>query len=130
MATVLLIEDDAAQRAMYRDLLYYNGYDVLLADDARMGVPLAVEAHPDIIVMDVMLPGLNGLDATRQLSRNPKTTGIPIICMSGFPVSPDSASHSGARELLAKPVDPSTLIKSIWRHLGPPGRDCIPRSAH
>jgi CheY-like chemotaxis protein len=130
MATVLLIEDDPAQRAMYRDLLYYNGYDVLLADDARMGVPLALEAHPDIIVMDVMLPGLNGLEATRQLSRHPKTTGIPIICMSGFPVSPDSATHSGARELLAKPVDPSTLIKSIWRHLGPPGRDVIPRSAH
>ena len=118
MATILLIEDDVVQRDLYRDLLYYNGFDVLTADDARAGIQLATNERPDLIVLDVMLPGLNGLMAAQQLQQTPATSSIPLICMSAYDVDPQMVAHSGAREFLAKPVDPSALVKAIWRHLG------------
>ena len=118
MATILLIEDDVVQRDLYRDLLYYNGFDVLVAGSAEAGFQVAIEARPDLIVLDIILPGVNGLVAAQRLSHTPATSAIPIICMSAHDVSLQLVVQSGAREFLAKPVDPSALIRAIWRHLG------------
>lgn len=128
MAKILLIEDDSDQREMYRALLYYNGFDVLLAEDARQGIRLAVEQTPDVIVVDVMLPEVNGLVATQRLVDNPVTANIPIICMSAYDVSPQMILHSGAREFLPKPVDPSNLMKAIWRYVGAQNHEANPPS--
>lgn len=120
MAKVLLIEDDVVQRDLYRDLLYYNGFDVLVAEDAGEGIPLAVAERPDVILMDVMLPGMDGLTAAKRLGEHPATAQIPVICMSAYDVSAQKAVRSAAREVLAKPIDPSILVKTIWRHSGGP----------
>ena len=117
MARVLIIEDNEAQRDLYRDLLYYNGYDVLTAEDAQSGLALAESELPDLIVLDVMLPGVSGLVAAQRLTRHPRTAHIPILCMSAYDVSPAMVEHSGAREFLPKPLDPSDLMKAVWRHL-------------
>ena len=121
MARVLLIEDNESQRDLYRDLLYYNGYDVITAPDAQAGIAIAETELPDLIVLDVMLPGMSGLAAAEQLTRHPRTAHIPIICMSAYDVSPAMVEHSGAKEFLAKPLDPSDLMKAVWRQLGASG---------
>lgn len=118
MARVLLIEDNEAQRDLYHDLLYYNGFDVLTAEDAQTGISLATAELPDVIVLDVMLPGVSGLVAAQRLTRHPTTAHIPIICTSAYDVSPHMIEHSGAKEFLPKPIDPSDLVKAIWRQVG------------
>ena len=123
MARVLIIEDDEAQRDLYRDFFYYNGYDVITAADAPAGITIAERELPDLIVLDVMLPGVSGLAAAQRLTRYPATAHIPIICMSAYDVSPTMVEHSGAKEFLAKPLDPSDLMKAVWRQLGPNGAD-------
>ena len=117
MARVLLIEDSEVQRDLYRDLLYYNGFDVVVAEDAKAGIAFALDEKPDAILIDVMLPGMNGLIATQNLTRNPLTSHIPIICMSAYDVSEQMVRHSGARELLPKPVSGDVLVRVLRRYL-------------
>ena len=126
MARVLLIEDNEAQRDLYHDLLYYNGFDVLTAEDAQTGISLATTELPDVVVLDVMLPGVSGLVAAQRLTRHPSTAHIPIICTSAYDVSAQMIEHSGAKEFLPKPMDPSDLVKAIWRHLGTDRDNSVP----
>jgi CheY-like chemotaxis protein len=113
-----LIEDDPDQREIYEQLLYYNGFDVHSAPDGETGVTLAREHKPDAILADVILPRMTGLEAASILQQDPRTSHIPIICLSAHDVSVRRAHEAGAVEMLRKPVDGATLVRVIRRYIG------------
>ena len=112
MARILLVEDDPDQREVYEALLYYNGFDVLVAADGESGLRSALEERPDAILIDIMLPGINGLAASSLIHSNPDTAHIPIICMSAYDVMHEQVLRSGANELLPKPVSGDAMVRA------------------
>ena len=113
--TVLYIEDNEFNRKIVRQLLGSTTYRLLEANDGEQGVATAIDAQPDVILMDVQLPNLSGLDATRQLRREPATANIPIIVVTSFALSGDEqkAREAGATAYLAKPYSPRELLAMI-----------------
>jgi CheY-like chemotaxis protein len=126
MAKVLLIDDDPDDREIYSTLLYYNGFDVVVADDGQTGIELARAEKPDVIIVDVMMPGMNGLVTANSIHTNPETADIPIYCMSAYDVSPNRVREAGAVELLPKPVGGDTLVRVIRRQVGWDDTDTSP----
>jgi CheY-like chemotaxis protein len=117
MAKVLLVDDDFHERELYRALLYYNGFEVAVAEDAKAGVEAAIKEQPDVILIDVMMPGMNGLTAANSIHTNPSTSHIPIYCMSAYDVSLHRVREAGALDFLRKPVGGQTLVHVIRRHI-------------
>ena len=117
---VLLVEDNEFNRKIVRDLLARQPYDLLEAHDGEAGVAAARRDKPDVIVMDVQLPKLSGLDATRAIRAEPETAKIPIIVVTSFALSGDDkkAMDAGASAYLAKPYSPRQLLDTIRRMAG------------
>jgi two-component system cell cycle response regulator DivK len=117
---LLLIEDNEFNRKIVRDLLARQPYDLLEAHDGEAGVAAARRDRPDVIVMDVQLPKLSGLDATRALRADPDTAKIPIIVVTSFALSGDDkkAMDAGASAYLAKPYSPRQLLDTIRKMAG------------
>jgi two-component system cell cycle response regulator DivK len=117
---ILLIEDNEFNRKIVRDLLARQPYDLLEANDGEAGVAAARRDRPDVIVMDVQLPKLSGLDATRAIRADPDTAKIPIIVVTSFALSGDDkkAMDAGASAYLAKPYSPRQLLDTIRRMAG------------
>lgn len=113
MALVLVVEDNVDERAVYVALLFYNGYEVLEAGDGQEAIQLAKSASPDVILMDVRLPTVNGLLTTEILRATPETESIPVICMTGWDLSRERAQESGCRQLLRKPIPPTMLVNAV-----------------
>jgi two-component system cell cycle response regulator DivK len=120
--TVLYVEDNEFNRKIVRQLLAATTYRLLEATDGEQGVATALEARPDLILMDIQLPRLSGLDATQQLRQDPRTARIPIIAVTSFALSGDEqkALEAGASAYLAKPYSPRQLLELI-RKLAPEG---------
>ena len=118
--TVLYVEDNEFNRKIVRQLLLATSYRLLEATDGEQGVATALEAQPDLILMDIQLPRLSGLDATQQLRQDPRTERIPIIVVTSFALSGDDrkALEAGASGYLAKPYSPRQLLELI-RKLAP-----------
>lgn len=119
MARVLIVEDNEMNRDMLSRRLERRGYDILLAEDAEQGIEVAQMEQPDIILMDVSLPGMNGWDATRQLKASAKTAEIPIVALTAHALSTDreKATEAGCDAYETKPVELPTLISTIERLL-------------
>jgi two-component system, cell cycle response regulator DivK len=117
---ILLVEDNAFNRKIVRDLLARQPYDLLEAHDGEAGVAAARRDKPDVIVMDIQLPKLSGLDATRAIRAEPETAKIPIIIVTSFALSGDDrkAMDAGASAYLAKPYSPRQLLDTIRRMAG------------
>jgi two-component system cell cycle response regulator DivK len=117
---VLLVEDNEFNRKIVRDLLARQPYELLEAHDGEAGVAAARRDKPDVIVMDVQLPKLSGLDATRAIRAEPETAKIPIIVVTSFALSGDDkkAMDAGASAYLAKPYSPRQLLDTIRRMAG------------
>jgi len=109
------VEDNEFNRKIVRDLLARRSYRLIEATDGEQGVAKAVEETPDLILMDVQLPKLSGLEATRKLRTDPKTAHIPIIIVTSFAMSGDDqkAKDAGATGYLAKPYSPRELLDMI-----------------
>jgi len=120
MKTVLYVEDNEFNRKIVRQLLTRTEYRLVEAADGEAGVTAAREARPDVIIMDIQLPKMSGLDATRQLRADPATSGIPIIVITSFALAGDEekAREVGAAAYLAKPYSPRELLRMI-RELAP-----------
>jgi CheY-like chemotaxis protein len=112
MSQVLVVEDYEDARAMVEWILEDAGYHVLLAADGAKGVTMAREHHPDAILMDIFMPGLDGIEATRQLKADPTTAAVPVIAYTAKP-----AFVRDGEELFAavctKPCPPEELLKVV-----------------
>jgi len=113
--TVLVVDDSPTEMHLIRGILEKGGYQVITAVDGESGVAEAKHSKPDLILMDVVMPGLNGFQATRQLSRNPETSQIPIIMVTTKSQETDRAwgLRQGAREYVVKPVAAGELLNKI-----------------
>src|SRR5262249_13011675 len=113
--TVLYVEDNEFNRKIVRQLLSRTSYRLIEASDGEAGVAAAREQQPDLILMDVQLPKMSGLDATRVLKRDTTTAHIPIIVITSFALSGDDqrATDAGASSYLAKPDSPRDLLGLI-----------------
>ena len=120
MKTVLYVEDNEFNRKLVRHLLGRTSYRLIEAVDGEAGVATAREAVPDLIIMDIQLPKLSGLEATRQLRADPVTAPIPVIVITSFALAGDEekAREAGAAAYLAKPYSPRELLQMI-RQLAP-----------
>lgn len=115
MTTILIVDDSPTETHIMKTLLEKEGYTLLLADDGDKGVAEAKRGQPDLILMDVVMPGLNGFQATRQLSRDPETKGIPVIMVTTKDQETDKAwgKRQGAKEYIVKPVAAKELLAKI-----------------
>jgi two-component system cell cycle response regulator DivK len=118
--TILYVEDNAVNRRLVRDLLRHTTYKLIEADDGEAGVAKALEMHPNLILMDIQLPKMSGLEAIRRLRANPVTAATPIVAITSFALSGDDqkAKDAGATAYLAKPYSPRDLLALI-RKLAP-----------
>jgi two-component system cell cycle response regulator DivK len=112
---ILIVEDNALDRATLLTVLKPEGYELLIAENGRHGIELALREQPHLSLMDVLLPGLNGYDAVRRLKANPATRHIPIIAMAAnaAPAERDRALDAGCDGYLAKPIDTRALPNQI-----------------
>lgn len=115
MTKILLVEDHEMNRDMLLRRLKRRGYDVLEAGDAEMALTLAATDSPDLILMDMALPGMNGWEATSKLKGDPQTAGIPIIGLSAHAMSGDRQKGlaAGCDEYDTKPIDFPRLLGKI-----------------
>ena len=117
--TILYVEDNELNRKIVRDLLRRTSYRLIEAPDGEAGVTMARDQHPDLILMDVQLPKISGIEATRTLRAEPATAHTPIIAITSFALSGDEqrAKDAGASTYLAKPYSPFTLLGMIRKLL-------------
>jgi len=112
---VLSIEDQLDNRRIVHDLLTSAGYEVIEAARGDTGVTLAEQSHPDLILMDIQLPGLDGYEATRRIKANPELRRIPIIAVTSYALSGDEekARAAGCDAYIAKPFDALQLLAMV-----------------
>jgi len=120
---VLIVDDALHTRELYTEYLTYRGLGVVSAPEAETGLRLAETLKPDVIVMDIAMPGLNGITATHRLRLNPRTRRIPIIVLTGyaFRAIEQGALEAGANVFLTKPCLPEDLELKIRELLTTPG---------
>ena len=113
--TILYVEDNEMNRQIVRDLLKRTQYRLIEAHDGEAGVAKALETRPDLILMDIQLPKISGLEATRRLRAEPSMAATPIIAITSFALSGDDqkAKEAGATAYLAKPYSPRDLLTLI-----------------
>ena len=117
---ILLVEDNEDNRIIYRLTLGHFGYEVAEAADGVSGIRVATETLPDLILMDVSIPGIDGWEATRRLKADDRTARIPIIALTAHALASDRdrATEVGCDGYLAKPIEPRRVVEEIQRVLG------------
>ena len=117
--TILYVEDNEVNRRLVQDLLIPTTYRLIEATDGESGMVMARQEHPDLILMDVQLPKVSGIEATRTLRGEPATAQTPIIAITSFALAGDEekAMAAGATAYMAKPYSPRDLLGLIRRLL-------------
>jgi two-component system cell cycle response regulator DivK len=117
---VLVVEDYQDAREMYSEYLRFSGFDVIEAANGFDAIEQATAEMPDIILMDLALPRMDGWEATRRLKADPRTKEIPIVALTGhaLPGHSDSAQKAGCDSFVTKPCLPDALVAEIRRMLG------------
>ncbi|HOS41469.1 MAG TPA: response regulator [Spirochaetota bacterium] len=121
--TVLIVEDNPKNRKIMADLLRHNGYRFIEAEDGQAGVEKAIAERPDLILMDIQLPRMDGYEATRRLRANDATRGIPIIVITSFAMKDEEARAraAGCDEYMTKPIDIHAFVATVKRYAPPRG---------
>ena len=119
MSTVLIVEDNEKNMKLARDVLQAKGYKTLEAVTGEDGVKLAKERKPDLILMDIQLPIMDGYEATRRLKADPASSSIPIIAVTSYALSGDEekARAAGCNDFVPKPYSPRQLLAKIRQYL-------------
>ncbi|MDR7035795.1 MULTISPECIES: response regulator [Methylobacterium] len=112
---ILIVEDTEDNRRILRDLLTVAGYDLLEATDGGSGVALALKERPDLVLMDIQLPVLDGYEATRRLKADPATRHIPVVAVTSYALSGDEgkALDAGCDGYVAKPFSPRKILALV-----------------
>lgn len=112
---VLVVDDSPTDAHVLTEILEKNGYAVISAANGEEGVEVAKSEKPDLVLMDVVMPGMSGFEATRAISKDPDTSHIPVIICSSKDQETDKAwgLRQGARDYLVKPVDEKALMGKI-----------------
>jgi twitching motility two-component system response regulator PilH len=115
MTQIMIVDDSPTDMHLLKKILEKNGFNTLTASDADEGIQVAKRERPDLILMDVVMPGLNGFQATRELSSDPETSAIPVIIVTRKDQQVDRVwgIRQGARDYITKPVKESTLMSLI-----------------
>jgi twitching motility two-component system response regulator PilH len=115
MARILIVDDSPTETYRFREILERNGHAVLEATNGADGVAKARTELPDLVLMDVVMPGLNGFQATRQLTKGEDTAHIPVVIVTTKDQETDRVwgKRQGARDYLTKPVDEAHLLQTI-----------------
>ena len=118
---ILLVEDNFDNASIYTTILQFSGFEVLAAKDGLEGLAMARTQSPDLILMDVAIPGIDGWEATRQLKADPATRTIPIIVLTAHALAAhrERAFAEGADGYIAKPADPTSVVREIRKLLPP-----------
>ena len=119
MKKILVIEDNENNLYLIKFILQRNNYQVIEARDGAAGVEMAAKELPDLILMDIQLPAIDGLEATRRISRSEATKHIPIIAITSYAMTGDreKAIDAGCVGYIEKPINPETIIKEISKFL-------------
>jgi CheY-like chemotaxis protein len=117
---ILLAEDNEANIATFTSYLEAKGYRILLATDGQQAIALAKTEQPDLILMDIQMPVIDGMEAIKQIRLDPNLVDIPIIALTAFAMAGDREKclAAGAKEYLSKPIKLKTLADTIWSILG------------
>ncbi|MFH1627735.1 MAG: response regulator [Pseudomonadota bacterium] len=114
-AKILVVEDSPLNMELVTDILEVHGYEVLQAGDAQTGIDMAVRNHPDLILMDVQLPGMDGLAAIKVLKGHTGTSTIPVVALSAHAMVGDreKAEAAGCNGYIVKPIDTRQFPKEV-----------------
>ena len=118
--SILVVEDNAVNRRLVEFLLRSNGYQVSEASTALEAFEILKTERPNLILMDVQLPGMDGLEATKRLKENPATRDIPVVAVTSYAMKGDreKALAAGCVGYIMKPIDKTTFIQEVTAHLG------------
>lgn len=121
IGTILLVEDNEDNRIVYATILRHVGHRVIEAFNGEEGITKAQEEHPDVILMDISIPVIDGWEATRRLKADPATAGIPIIALTAHALAADRAraKEVGCDDYLPKPAEPRAVLALVERWLMP-----------
>jgi two-component system cell cycle response regulator DivK len=117
---ILVVEDTEDNRQILRDLLSMAGYDLIEAHDGAEGVAKAAEHKPDLILMDIQMPVMDGYEATRRIKADPGMKGIPVIAVTSYALSGDEEKTraAGCDGYIAKPFSPRQMLAKVREVLG------------
>ena len=115
VATILIVDDSPTEVHVFKKIVEKQGYRTEIARDGQEAIDIAQSTHPDLILMDVVMPVLNGFQATRKLRNDPQTADIPVIMVTTKDQQTDInwGKRQGASEYLVKPVTPADLLEKI-----------------
>jgi len=119
---ILVVEDHEDNRQILRDLLSAAGYEMVEAHDGEQALVRVAQAKPDLILMDIQLPGIDGYEVTRRIKADPMLAAIPIIAVTSYALTGDDekARAAGCDDYVAKPFSPRQLLAKIREYLPPP----------
>jgi len=127
-AKILLIEDNEQNRYLATFLLEQRGYEVVPAESGPLGIELAAKVRPDLILLDIQLPGMDGHAVARALKSDPELQSIPIVAVTSYAMVGDREKvfAAGAQGYIEKPINPETFVSEIETFLRPPGTEPAP----
>ena len=116
---ILVVEDQEDNRQILRDLLSNAGYELIEAEDGEQGLAAAAAYHPDLILMDIQMPVLDGYETTRRIKADPALRAIPVIAVTSYALSGDEskARAAGCDDYIAKPYSPRALLAKVRQYL-------------
>lgn len=119
MKKILVIEDNGANLYLMRFMLESNGYEIIEAESGLQGVDMAIREMPDLVIMDIQLPDIDGLEATRRIRASDAGRAIPIVAVTSYAMVGDSekAMTAGCNGYIEKPINPETFLEKIRQYL-------------
>jgi CheY-like chemotaxis protein len=121
---ILVVEDDAANRDYARTVLEAEGFEIEAVESAEQALVVLAGRKPDLILMDIQLPGIDGLELTKRLKADPRTEPIPIVAMTGqtMPIHQRAAMAAGCAGFIGKPATPTALTNEVMAHIRAQGQ--------
>ena len=117
---VLIVEDNELNMKLFHDLLEAHGIETVQVRDGKLAYDTALEEKPDLIIMDIQLPEISGLDVTRRLKENPELKPVPVIAVTAFAMKGDEQKirEGGCEDYISKPISVASFISVVKKHLG------------